>query len=285
MGNSASFLQHFSQNNRLPIRVVSPTFGRLPPTEVSDGIYPPQQRPFYFMLFMVDGASRHRVDLEHFDVQSNELLFILPHQIHHLPPRKNNNYFKLGFDEDCLSLLPQQYPFLVNPHNNQKVKFTLAAGERVKAIFEMLIQLLSTMDTEPALIIAHLNSLLTEINTAYFAADKNPADDKLSKYIHFKLLIESNLTNHPSVISLAEQLALNTNSLYTLVKHYSGVSPKEFINNRLILEAKRRLYYSKCSIKELAYDLGFNDPEYFSRLFKKVTGQTVTTFVQDLWGN
>jgi AraC-like DNA-binding protein len=60
------------------------------------------------------------------------------------------------------------------------------------------------------------------------------------------------------------------------------LSPKEFITNRLILEAKRRLYYQEGSIKELAYDLGFNDPEYFSRLFKKVTGQTISMFVQDL---
>ncbi len=53
-----------------------------------------------------------------------------------------------------------------------------------------------------------------------------------------------------------------------------------------MLEAKRRLYYSEDpSIKELAYELGFNDPEYFSRLFKKETGKTIATFVQDLSGN
>ncbi|MEJ0057659.1 MAG: helix-turn-helix domain-containing protein [Bacteroidota bacterium] len=74
--------------------------------------------------------------------------------------------------------------------------------------------------------------------------------------------------------------------MYSIVKHYSGLSPKEFITNRLMLEAKRRLYYSEDpSIKELAYELGFNDPEYFSRLFKKETGKTIATFVQDLSGN
>jgi AraC family transcriptional regulator, transcriptional activator of pobA len=142
------------------------------------------------------------------------------------------------------------------------------------------------MDTDPELILAHLNSLLTEINTVYFATDKSPADDKLSKYIRFKLLVENNLTDHLTIQDIAEKLPVNTNSLYNIVKHYSGLSPKEFITNRLILEAKRRLYYSESSsIKELAYELGFNDPEYFSRLFKKVTGKTITMFVQDLSGN
>jgi AraC-like DNA-binding protein len=55
------------------------------------------------------------------------------------------------------------------------------------------------------------------------------------------------------------------------------------MTNRLILEARRRLYYGhRSSVKELAFELGFNDPDYFSRLFKKVTGQTVAAFFQDL---
>jgi AraC-like DNA-binding protein len=140
------------------------------------------------------------------------------------------------------------------------------------------------MDTDPELILAHLNSLLTEINTAYFAGDKNPADSKLSKYIAFKVFVETNLTEHLVIGDVAEELGINTNGLYQLVKHYSGLSPKEFIINRLILEARRRLHYRE-TIKELAFDLGFNDPEYFSRLFKKVTGKPVSTFFQDLSGN
>ncbi|GAB3900738.1 hypothetical protein GCM10028803_24170 [Larkinella knui] len=235
---------------------------------------------------MLAGHTRHGVDLQQFDINANELLFILPHQIHRLPATKEGtDYFKLGFDENCLSLLPRQYPFLVNPFNQQKLHFTASAAARLKATFEILLNLLSTVDTDPDLILAHLNSLLTEINTAYFSTGKSPADDKLTKYIRFKLFVEDNLTDHTTIREIAQKLALNTNSLYAIVKHYSGLSPKEFITNRLILEAKRRLYYAESSIKELAYDLGFSDPDYFSRLFKKVTGQTIATFVQDLSGN
>lgn len=286
MQNIESFLHLFKQNNQLPIRIISPGFGHLP-AEVA-GIYGlTHRKPYYFFIFMLDGITHHGVDLEQFDVKNNELLFILPHQIHELPTTKQGtDYFKLGFDEDCLSLLPKQYPFLVNPFNRQKIQFTSSAATRLKSVFEILRELLSEMDTSADLILAHLNSLLTEINAAYFSADKNPADDKLSKYIRFKLFVENNLTDYLTVQHIAEKLTLNTNSLYNIVKHYSGLSPKEFITNRLILEAKRRLYYAEnSSIKELAYDLGFNDPEYFSRLFKKNTGKTIATFVQDLSGN
>ncbi|MFC5409103.1 helix-turn-helix domain-containing protein [Larkinella bovis] len=285
MENLESFLNLNRQNNKLSIRLISPTFGHLPPA-IAQQFGLTHRKPHYFFLFMLAGHTRHGVDLQQFDIRANELLFILPHQIHRLPATKEGtDYFKLGFDADCLSRLPKQYPFLVNPFNQQKIQFTASAAARVKAIFELLLNLLSTVDTEPELILAHLNSLLTEIDRAYFATEKGPADDKLSHYIRFKLFVEDNLTDHTTIQEIAHTLALNTNSLYAIVKHYSGLSPKAFITNRLILEAKRRLYYAESSIKELAYDLGFNDPDYFSRLFKKVTGQTVATFVQDLSGN
>lgn len=280
-----SLLDDIKQNDKLPIRLVSPGFGHLSSDEVFKQGHT-HRKAYYFFLFMVDGCTQHRVDLQQFDIHTNELLIVLPHQMHELPKSKHgSDYFKIGFDESCLSLLPKQYPFLVNPLNTQKVAFSPAAAARLKSIFEMLLELLSVMNTDPELILAHLNSLLTEINAAYFNADRLPADEKLSKYIDFKVFVENNLTDHPTIREIAEKLAINTNSLYSIVKQYSGLSPKEFMINRLILEARRRLYYGEnTSVKTLAFELGFNDPEYFSRLFRKVTGKTIAAFFQDLSG-
>ena len=129
-----------------------------------------------------------------------------------------------------------------------------------------------------------MNSLLTEFNSAYFRHD-NPdtiSNPKLSKYIAFKLAVETHLTEQHDVHTIAEKLAMTTSSLYGIVKDFSGVSPKEWITNRLILEAQRKLQFSTLSVKELAYELGFNDPHYFSRLFKKSTGKSVSEFLADL---
>ena len=286
MHNQDSFPEFYKQNNKLPIRLVSPDFGHLPAT-LANTYGLTLRKSYYFFVFMIQGISHHGVDLQQFEVKENELLFILPNQIHRLPASKQGtDYFKLGFDNNCLSLLPKQYPFLINPFSNQQIKFDAAAATRLQSIFKNLKELLGTMDTGHELILAHLNSLLTEINAAYFSADKNPADDKLSKYIQFNQFVEDNFTTQPTINDIAQQMGINVNNLYAIVKHYSGMAPKEFITKRLILEAKRRLYYSESSsIKELAYSLGFNDPEYFSRLFKKATGKSIALFVQDLSGN
>lgn len=233
---------------------------------------------------MLDGSGQYGIDLDKFEVGKQELLFSLPHQILQMPSALHgSDYYKLGFDEECLTRLPRQYPFLLNPFNQQKISFSVAAAIRLKAIFNMLSDLLKSPDTEPELILAHLNSLLTEINTAYFVSGKKPVDEKLGKYIGFRVFVENNLTDHPTIKEIAEKLALSTDSLYQIVKQYSGMSPKEFVTNRLILEARRRIYYGeRSSVKELAFELGFNDPDYFSRLFKKITGTTVAGFFRDL---
>jgi AraC family transcriptional regulator, transcriptional activator of pobA len=283
MRNLNSLLEDFSQNEQLPIRIVSPDFGHLSADTVGD--YGRSHRlPYYFFLFIVDGSSQYGIDLDTFDVGKHELLFSMPHQIQQMPVSVHgNDYYKLGFDEECLSRLPRQYPFLLNPLNGQKVSFSPAAARRVQSICKLLQELLTASGTEPQLILAYLNGLMTEINTAYFAAEPKPTDDRLAKFIGFKVFVENNLTDHPTIRDIAEDLSVSTDSLYQIVKQYSGLSPKEFITNRLILEARRRLYYGeRSSVKELAFDLGFNDPDYFSRLFKKVTGKTVVEFYQDL---
>src|SRR4051812_21857 len=106
-------LNLFKQNDKLSIRIISPTFGHLPP-EIVGNYGLTHRKPHYFFLFMLEGSSQHGVDLQQFEIKSDELLFVLPHQIHQLPTTKHGtDYFKLGFDENCLSLLPKQYPFLL----------------------------------------------------------------------------------------------------------------------------------------------------------------------------
>jgi AraC family transcriptional regulator, transcriptional activator of pobA len=124
--------------------------------------------------------------------------------------------------------------------------------------------------------------LLAELNSAYFKNKEpiNILNTNLSKFIEFKLVVETHLTEQPSVNTIADKLALTTNSLYRIVKEYSGVSPKDFFTNRLMIEAQRKLLYSPLSVKELAYELGFNDPDYFSRFFKKCTGKSVSEFLE-----
>jgi AraC-like DNA-binding protein len=236
-------------------------------------------------VFIDSGTITYNLDLEDITLTDGQLLFAMPNQVF-TPPNKADNlkYFKVLFDENTLALLPQQYPFLVNPLNSQTIIFDNAARQRVRKGFEILNQLLhiDKHQTDTEILLAYLNALLVELNSAYFKNKEpiNILNTNLSKFIEFKLVVETHLTEHPSINTIAEKLALTPNSLYRIVKEYSGISPKDFLTNRLMIEAQRKLHYSNLSVKELAYELGFNDPDYFSRLFKKCTGKSVSEVLE-----
>jgi AraC-like DNA-binding protein len=283
MQDLTKLLKTLKQHEKLSIIIRSNKSGQLP-DELKELFLQPHKKAQYFFLFVKNGASLHKLDMQEISISNDQLLFVLPYQIH-IPPLHQHEweYYKLAFDEQCLSLLPKSFPFLINPLQNQLISIREDAVQRISWTFESLYQLLKVKDSPTALILTYLDSLLTEINHAYFHdQQKQPgSNEKLTKYIAFKLLIEEELTQHLSVEAICRRLAVNATYLYNIVKEFSGLSTKEYLNQRLVLEAQRKLFYGETSVKEVAFELGFNDPDYFSRLFRKVTGHTVSQFMSE----
>lgn len=79
-------------------------------------------------------------------------------------------------------------------------------------------------------------------------------------------------------MAYAKSLNISTPYLNECVKTATGNSVSYHIQQRVILEAKRLLYHSNKSIKEIAGELGYDDYSYFIRLFVKITGMTPLAF-------
>ena len=70
-----------------------------------------------------------------------------------------------------------------------------------------------------------------------------------------------------------------------MTKHFQKIgvlTPSDFIKNKIILETKRKLLYTDDSVKHIAYDLGFNDPAYFTRFFTKAEQKSPLQFKKEL---
>ncbi|MES2827070.1 MAG: AraC family transcriptional regulator [Bacteroidota bacterium] len=286
MEETNGILEKIRQHSKLTL-VASSDVHRFLPTDILQKLLRPHRAACYIFVFVEKGILTQNVDMQDIQVSDGELFFVLPNQVHKPSPEKENvTYCKIAFDESTLALIPKHFSFLLNPLQNQIINFDEVVKKRIKANFVVLEELLKCESREEntEVILAHFNTLLTELNNAYFKYKGNDRllNPRIGKYIEFKLLIESNLTDHIAVNDIAERLSLSTSSLYGIVKEFSGLSPKEFITSRLILEAQRKLCYSDPSIKELAYDLGYNDPDYFSRIFKKNTGKSVSEYLADL---
>ena len=82
----------------------------------------------------------------------------------------------------------------------------------------------------------------------------------------------------PTVRYFADALNLSANYFGDLVKAQTGNSPQQLIQQHLIAQARHRLTTTTDTVSQIAYALGFEYPQYFSRLFKKQTGLTPQEF-------
>ena len=94
----------------------------------------------------------------------------------------------------------------------------------------------------------------------------------------FRHLIEAHYLQHWPVERYARQLSLSETSLNRLCRRLAGVTAFDLIQQRLALEARRRLVYAASSVGGIAGELGFKDPAYFSRFFRRHSGVSPVEF-------
>ena len=97
-------------------------------------------------------------------------------------------------------------------------------------------------------------------------------------YTRWLVLVEKHYAEHWPITRYASQLGLSAERLNRLVRAETGHSAQHVVHARLVREACRLLMHVQAPVSQLAFDLGFGDPAYFSRFFKRHTGQTPAAY-------
>ena len=98
---------------------------------------------------------------------------------------------------------------------------------------------------------------------------RNSQQEHISIIEKFRNLISQQWKAFHQVSEYADKLHITPGHLNSLVKTNTGKSAIDLIQEKRLMEAKRFLVHTNLSIKEIAYETGFDDPAYFSRFFKK----------------
>jgi AraC family transcriptional activator of pobA len=94
----------------------------------------------------------------------------------------------------------------------------------------------------------------------------------------FRELVESEFRNNRSLADYASALNVSESRLRNACLSVVEQSPMQMVNARILLEAKRELFYTSVSVSEIAYALGFDDPAYFTRFFSQRAGMSPSAF-------
>ncbi len=159
--------------------------------------------------------------------------------------------------------------------------------KKFELMHQVFIEELETEDTIQAemlrMMMARFIIKITRIFKTSHELDQNTAR-KNDLYRSFNLLVEEHFREEHSVAFYAEKLFKSAKTLSNSFADF-GKSPLQVIHERITLEAKRLLQYSDKSAKEIAYELGFDDASHLSRLFKKQTGVSPSSFKKGVIDN
>jgi len=238
----------------------------------------------YFDITLVDeGSGIFVIDGHECMVEHNQLFFTTPYQIREWKLTKMPKGLVVFFEEEFLCnffndvLFVQNLSFFRNGTAIPHLTLTEQQGEYFRSLlFQIEHEILE--NKEHHLLRALLYQVLAWLNNVYQAHYGLKPVSIGQRALQFIKLVEKNFCNDHSVVFYANEICITPGHLNELVKKEIGISCKQFIINRLILEAKRLLLYSENSIGTIADDLGFSDTSYFIRLFKKETGVSPLSF-------
>lgn len=249
-----------------------------------DMVQPLHRHDFFYVLVLEKGAGDHSIDFVTYDVSDRSVFFMRPRQVHRLTLKSGSTGYLMEFNSDFYSPLDKTANQVLRKVSNKN--FCLVDPGRFGKIISILSGILheyvSREERYLEVIVASLEIFFIELlrqspePSNLLAGDSG--NDRLEELLS---LIEQHVSTHKEVGFYAGELHLTPYQLNAVTKATLGKTCSELINAQVILEAKRYLLATTNQVNEIAWQLGYEDVSYFSRYFKRHTGQTPETFRQN----
>ena len=246
----------------------------------------PHRHTYYEIFWIMGGSGTHYIDFENYPFQPNTLFFITPGQIHFPIIKESLSGYVLLFTDDFLSLNRLDHNFLRGFDFFHRVDHPPAmhlSTEQSVHFDNFCRDLLAEYQSENFGKLVVLQSLLQQFliqAQRFYHVKVTPAklsagDALVQQFIR---LIDIHYLEKQSVQEYASLLAVTAGHLSDTTRKVLGVPPSQLIHQRLVVEAKRLLLHSDQSVVEIGQRVGFADPSYFTRFFKRETKQSPSTF-------
>ena len=228
----------------------------------------------YVLVYCSSGKLSITVDENDFTLSAGEVITITSGQIHHINKIAKAKGFVIEFTLDFFCKDDKDIELIF--HNGLFCHFAMNEVIAVdKPIIEEQLNLIEKeLKQQPYQYLISIHSRIELILVTINRAKVNRGDEIWKPdalFLKFLELVRSNFEHNYSLSQFANLLGTTEIKLNELAKLHAGKTAQNVISGLITSEAKRLLTYGDLSVKEVAYQLGFNDPFYFSNFFKKQT--------------
>lgn len=233
----------------------------------------PHRHNYYEVFLFRRGGGTHLIDFQTFSIGDGSIHFVSPGQVHVLQREPDSEGSILLFSRDFFfgghthAALLQNHPLL----NNRSLRPIITAEAEAFQHFEAIVHKMKEELTEENpyhqdLLRLYLNEFLYK--SLQLLKPLQEANSEL--FTDFQNLLERHFFEWHLVKQYAQGLQMTEKTLTEKLKERTGRTTLELINERLLLEAKRLLRFSELTIKEVGFQIGFEDPSHFSKFFRNL---------------
>ena len=239
-----------------------------------------QRNNYYSLIWVTEGSGKLKTDFSEYNFEKNTLFSFTPYQ----PFMLSSNLIKgfaIYFHSDFFCIHKHQTEVTCNGilFNNIYQAPFIRVDETLQNTFSKIIEQIKSEMQNPGL--AQYELLISYMKIFLIAASRakveqqpqhipsNKGDKEPVILQNLKEAIENDFKSKHTPKDYAILLNISPNALAKITKKHFNKTLTNLIAERIIIEAKRELYLTNKSIKEVAYGLGYDDEYYFSRFFKK----------------
>lgn len=258
---------------------------------VTSGLSQPQRCNYFSVLWIRNGKGKFHTDLANYDFQSPALLFANPYQTFFLDSDEALEGVCLQFHANffCIETYHEEVGCNGVLFNNLYGAPIVRLDDQGAREFEVLISRMKSELEGSGL--AQAEVLVSYLKIFLIGATRLKLEQQQQQFAsgvaaprppqalqRLAELIEEHYRTKRSPSEYAALLHLSPKTLGKLVKSHWHKTPTELIRERLLKHAQWQLLHTARPVKEIAWEVGFEDEHYFSRLFKRVTGRSPTAF-------
>lgn len=235
---------------------------------------------FHQVIWITDPGkdSFFSVDFLEFQLHGEQAIVVYPDQIVKMDVRDKKGYLIL-IKDDIFFQINQKIgsDYLNGYFMNQLVAIDNKSRESMTKIIDLMVDV-HTIENRRGLLESYLCSFL------YFISYLFDEHSSQNEYVDYPLfvkvirLIDLHFMAEKETAFYVQKFSVSPKKLNKICKTVTNKNIKELLQERIILEIRKELQLGEKNIKEIAYNLGFNEPSYMTRFFKKQTGLTPKEF-------
>ena len=254
-------------------------------SKIKDALEDPKSQ-FLTIALNVGDSQKITIDGISYDFPSSSIIPLVAHQVFSFENPESINFWRYNREFYCMadSHVEISCIGLIFVGYSKNLFLELYEEDRAKitTLSQLFIEEFESEDyIKTDMLLALLKRfviILTRLAKQQHFKEEQLTDDKFDLIRQFNFHVEGNFRKQHKVNYYADLMNKSPKTLSNIFSLYHYNSPMTIIHDRIISEAKRLLFYSEKSAKEIAFELGFDDAAHFSRFFKNATNQNTSSF-------